>query len=151
LLGELLDPVVERIYNIKVVILVESYARGPVQLTIAAAVLAETAEVLAICAENANPLRMFIGQEKVSLLAKGNTGNPDKPAFIFSPLAKLVNVLPVSGALSYPHRLPLVGVGPAGYIEQVVRAQGNGHRAAETGLPARQQPNHIVVLVQAAY
>jgi hypothetical protein len=44
-LGKLLDPVVQAIYNIKVAILVKSDARGPVQLAVVAAVLAETAEV----------------------------------------------------------------------------------------------------------
>jgi hypothetical protein len=89
---------------------------------------------LAVCAEDADPVGVLISQEKLAPLVKGNAGNPDKLGFVYSPLAELVNVIPIFSAFGYPHCLTLVGIAPAGYVKQTVRAKGERHRAAEPGL-----------------
>jgi hypothetical protein len=131
-LTHFLHPVVKGIHHVEIVLLVKGDARRPVELPVAAAVPTEAAQVMTMGVEDADAVDVLVGQEKLAFPVEGDAGDPDKLTVPLAPATELVYVVALLGAFSYAHCFRLVGVGPAGDIQQVVRPQGQGYRVAES-------------------
>ena len=90
---ELLDAMVQRVHDVKIVIGVESYSGRPVLFSFGAAKLPEAVKKLSGRAIDVNPVGVFFGEEQVAAVAERDVGDPDELAFGFPPTAELAQVI----------------------------------------------------------
>ncbi|CAI7997714.1 hypothetical protein GBAR_LOCUS2223 [Geodia barretti] len=95
-------------------------------------------------------MSVFVRQIQVAVRTEDNGGGPYELARRFPPTAELANVIAVQSASRYPHRFRLVGIGATGNVQQTIGTKRHRNRTAESRTAARQQADHVVVLVQAS-